>query len=140
MPEYRLVRFRGKFAVTWNEGGRRFRHSLGVDGRAEADQRLARFVAAQDAANATAKGSAYTVAAAWEGYTQALGAKPSAVTASHQWKAIAPVFAGRNAATLTEDDCRRYIEARRAEDDPTARYGPNSAACGRRSSGQRTSG
>jgi len=114
MPEYRVVRFRGKFAVTWNEGGRRFRHSLGVDGRAEADQRLARFVAAQDAANATAKGSAYTVAAAWEGYTQALGAKPSAVTASHQWKAIAPVFAGRNAATLTEDDCRRYIEARRA--------------------------
>jgi hypothetical protein len=114
MPEYRLVRFPGKFAVTWNEGGRRFRHSLGVDGRAEADQRLARFVAAQDAANATAKGSAYTVAAAWEGYTQALGAKPSAVTASHQWKAIGPAFGSRNAATLTEDDCQRYIEARRA--------------------------
>ena len=114
MPEYRLVRFRGKFAVTWNEGGRRFRHSLGVDSRAEADQRLARFIAAQDAAGAAAKGQSYTVADAWAGYLKALGAKPSAVTASHQWKALAAVFGDRNAATLTEDDCRRYIDARRA--------------------------
>ena len=113
MPEYQLVRFRGKFAVTWNEGGRRFRHSLSTDSRAEADQRLARFIAAQDAATATAKGSAYTVRAAWEGYTKALGAKPSAVTASHQSKALLPSFGDRNASTLTEDDCRRYIEARR---------------------------
>ena len=65
-----------KFAVTWHEGGRRFRHSLGVDSRAEADQRLARFIAAQAAASAVAKGSAYTVADAWAGYTKALGAKP----------------------------------------------------------------
>jgi len=113
MPEYRLVRFRGKFAVTWHEGGRRFRHSLGVDSRAEADQRLARFIAAQTAASAAAKGSACTVTDAWAGYVKALGAKPSAVTASHQWKAIAPFFAERNASTLTEDDCLRYIGARR---------------------------
>ena len=114
MPEYRLVRFRGKFAVTWNEGGRRFRHSLSVDSRAEADRSLARFIAARAAAAAVGKGKAYTVADAWLGYTKALGVKPSAVTASHQWKAIGPAFASRNAATLTEDDCQRYIEARRA--------------------------
>jgi integrase len=42
-----------------------------------------------------------------------LGAKPSAVTASHQWKAIAPSFADRDASTLTEDDCNRYVAARR---------------------------
>ena len=90
MSEYRLIRFREKFAVTWNEGGRRFRHSLGVDSRAEADQRLARFLAAQAAASAVGKGSAYTVADAWAGYVKALGAKPS-VTASHQWKALASV-------------------------------------------------
>ena len=113
MPEYRLVRFRGKFAVTWSEGGRRFRHSLGVDSRADADQQLARFIAAQTAARAAATGTAYTVANAWSGYTKALGASLSAVTASHQWKAIGPVFADRNAATLTEADCERYIEARR---------------------------
>jgi integrase len=114
MPEFRLVRFRGKFAVTWNEGGRRFRHSLGVDSRAEAEQRLARFVAAQTAASTVAKGNSYTVADAWTGYVQSLGAKPSAITASHQWKAVAPFFAVSNASTLTEDDCRRYIEARRS--------------------------
>ena len=114
MPEYRLGRFRGKFAVIWNEGGRRFRHSLGTDRRAEADQRLSRFVAAQAAAAGVAKGNAYTVADAWDGYVKALGAKPSAVTASHQWKAIGPIFADRNAATLTEADCQGYVEARRA--------------------------
>ena len=115
MPDYRLVRFRGKFAVTGNEGGRRFRYSLGVDSRAEADQRLARFIAARAAAAAVGKGKAYTVTDAWVGYTKALGVKPSAVTASHQWKAIAPVFGERNASTLTEDDCQRYIEARRGQ-------------------------
>ena len=103
MPEYRLVRFRGKFAVTWNEGGRRFRHSLGVDSRAEAEQRLARFVAAQAAAGAVAKGNHYTIADAWAGYAKALGGKPSAVTTRHQWKAISPYFADRNASTLTEE-------------------------------------
>ena len=113
MPEYRLVRFRGKFAVTWNEGGRRFRHSLGVDSRAEADQRLARFVAAQAAAARRPRATP-TPSLTHGRVRKALGAKPSAVTASHQWKAIAPVFADRNASTLTEDDCRRYVEARRA--------------------------
>ena len=114
MPDYRLIRFRGKFAVTWNEGGRRFRHSLGVDSRAEADQRLARFVAAQTAAATAAKGNSYTVADAWAGYVRSLGAKPSAATAAHQWKALSATLGNRNASTLTEDDCRRYIEARRA--------------------------
>jgi integrase len=114
MPDYRIVPFRGKFAVTWNEGGRRLRHSLGVDSRAEAEQRLARFIAAQEAAGATAKGSAYTVADAWAGYVKALGTKPSAVIAGHQWKAVGAAFANRNAATLTEDDCRSYIAARRS--------------------------
>ena len=40
MPDYRIVRFRGKFAVTWHDGGKRHRHSLMTDNRAEADQRL----------------------------------------------------------------------------------------------------
>ena len=53
------------------------------------------------------------MADAWDGYTKALGAEPSGVTASHQWKAIGPAFADRNAATLTEADCQRYVVARR---------------------------
>jgi integrase len=112
MPEYRLTRFRGKFAVVWHDGGRRFRHSLGVDGRADADRRLAQFIAAQTAARSVGR-SSLTVAEAWSGYVASLGSKPSAVTASHQWKAIAPSFADRDASTLTEDDCNRYVDARR---------------------------
>jgi integrase len=112
MPEYRLTRFRGKFAVVWHDGGRRFRHSLGVDSRADADRRLAQFIAAQTAARSVGR-SSLTVAEAWSGYVASLGSKPSAVTASHQWKAIAPSFADRDASTLTEDDCNRYVDARR---------------------------
>jgi integrase len=112
LPDYRLVRFRGKFAVTWNEGGRRFRHSLGVDSRSDADRRLAQFVAARDAASAVGR-SSLTVEQAWSGYVASLGAKPSAITAAHQWKAIGPTFGDRNAETLTEDDCNLYVAARR---------------------------
>jgi integrase len=112
MPEYRLTRFRGKFAVVWHDGGRRFRHSLGVDSRADADRRLAQFIAAQTAARSVGR-SSLTVAEAWSGYVASLGSKPSAVTASHQWKAIAPSFADRDASTLTEDDCSRYVDSRR---------------------------
>jgi integrase len=112
MPEYRLTRFRGKFAVTWHDGGRRFRHSLGVDNRADADRRLAQFIAARDAASAVGQKS-LTVAEAWSGYVASLGSKPSAITAGHQWKSIAPAFADRDASTLTEDDCNRYVAARR---------------------------
>ena len=104
-----------KFAVTWNEGGRRFRHSLGVDSRAEADQRLARFIAAQAAAAAVAKGKAYTVADAWDGYTKALGAKPSPPSPPRiNGRPSGQPSPSRNAATLTEADCQRYVEARRA--------------------------
>jgi len=109
---YRLVRFRGKFAVTWHEGGRRFRRSLGVDNRADADRRLAQFIAAHNAASAVGQKS-LTVEQAWSGYVASLGSKPSAVTAGFQWRALSRTFADRNAETLTEDDCLRYIAARR---------------------------
>ena len=109
----RLVRFRDKFAVTWTEGGRRFRHSLGVDSRAEADQRLARFIAAQAAAAEVATGKAYTVAEAWDGYTKALGASlrrhrlASMESRSGQLSRIA------TRRRWTEADCQRYVETRR---------------------------
>ena len=112
MLEYRLVPFRGKFAVVWYDGTIRRRHSLGVVSRAEADRQLARFIAAQNAARAVGR-KALTIEQAWSGYVKSLGAKPSAVTASFQWKAIKSTFADRNAESLTEDDCNRYIAARR---------------------------
>lgn len=114
MPEYRLVWFRKKWAVTWHEGGHRFRNSLGTDSRAEADRRLARFTAAQIAAAATAKGRAFTVEEAWAGYVTSLATKPSATTAAHQWKSIGSMLGHKDAASLTEDDCARYVATRRS--------------------------
>jgi hypothetical protein len=88
----RIVRFRGKFAVTWHDGGKRHRHSLMTDNRAEADQRPARFVAAQAAARATGASKAFTVADAWEGYRQSLGAKPAANTMGFEWRPLGPTL------------------------------------------------
>src|SRR5208282_202698 len=113
MQTYRLVMFRGRYNVIWHEGGHRHRHSLGTDSRAEADRLLARFVAARDAASVGA--GAFTVASAWEGYVNSLGAKPGATTMRFMWRSLGPRFGNRNAETLTEDDCRTYIEARRKQ-------------------------
>lgn len=112
MSDFRLTRFRGKFAVVWHENGKRRRQSLGCETCSEADRRLAQFLAAHTAARTVGR-SSLTVAEAWHGYVKSLGDKPSAITASHQWKAIAPSFADRDASTLTEDDCNRYVDARR---------------------------
>jgi hypothetical protein len=111
---YRLVLFRGKFAVVWHDSaGHRHRQTLATTNRAEADRRLAQHAAAHSAAGAVGR-SSRTVAEAWRTYVGSLGARPSAVTAGFQWRSLVGHFADRNAETLTEEDCLRYIAARRA--------------------------
>jgi integrase len=112
MYDYRLVKFRGKWAVIWYEGKQRHRQSLNTVSRADADRRLAKLQAAHAAARAVGR-SSLTVREAWEGYVKSLGDRPSATTARHQWKAIGRAFGDRNAEQLTEEDCTRYTAARR---------------------------
>ena len=112
MSDYRLVRFRGKFAVVWYEGETRHRVTLGTDSRAEADRLLARFVEDRKAATRPAVA---TVADVWDGYRASLGERPAAVTMGFEWKAVGPRFATRSAAEITEDDCTAYTAARRAQ-------------------------
>ncbi len=112
MPEYRLARFRGKFAVVWHDAGIRHRVTLGTDSRAEADRLLSRFIASSAAAS---RSTALTVAEAWDGYVNALGAKPAATTMRFMWRSLGPRLGDRNAETLTEDDCRAYIATRRQQ-------------------------
>ena len=113
MSEYRLARYRGRFAVVWSDEGGRHRHSLGTDSRPEADQLLARFIATRD--DALRSGAVITVAKAWEGYRKALGDKPAATTMGFEWKALGPHFGDRSAADLTEADCDSYVAGRRAK-------------------------
>lgn len=111
MPEYRLVRYRDKFAAQWVDQGGRHRVSLGTDSRAEADRLLAQFIANKRAAQS----DVVTVAEAWEGYQKSLQGRPAGNTMTFLWKSIGPNFGNRGAETLTEDDCRGYIEHRRKQ-------------------------
>lgn len=110
--DYRLIKFRGKFAIYWRDEGGRHRHSLGTDSRAEADRQFADFIKRRETA---ALPKVITVAFAWEGYRKALGEKPAATTMRFEWKALGPRLGDRGADALTEADCLAYADARRAQ-------------------------
>ena len=111
-PDFRFIRWRGKFAVEWyDETGRRFRRSLGTTDRGEAKRRLTdEFIPAFHKAS---RPSDVAVAYAWEVYRSALGDKPAATTMKHEWKAIGEHFAETTASAITEADCQSYIRFRR---------------------------
>jgi len=113
MPsEYRLCKYRGKFAVSWRDKSGRHRISLGTESRAEADRRLDIFIAERERAN---RPQEITVAYAWDGYRKTLGSKPAATTMGHEWKSIGPFFGERGAASISEKDCASYIAMRRKQ-------------------------
>lgn len=113
MPtEYRLIKFRGKFAITWRDESGRHRHTLGTASRAEADRQFADFIKRREIAS---RPNVITVAFAWEGYRKALGEKPAAKTMGFEWKALEAHFAQRGAEELTEADCIAFMEARRKQ-------------------------
>lgn len=62
---------------------------------------------------ARARPAAVTVKFAWDGYREALGDKPAAVTMGHEWKAIGAFFGEMRADQITEEDCKRYTAGRR---------------------------
>jgi integrase len=111
-PEFRVVPYRGKFAVEWYEDGVRRRASLRTSDRSDVQPALRRFVAEYEAAR---RPSRITVAYAWNGYLESLGDKPAAVTMGHEWKAVGPFFGDMAADGLTEDDCQSYAALRRAK-------------------------
>lgn len=109
-PEFRLIKYRNSFAAEFYEDGERRRRALGTADREEARRRLADFRKAYRANQR----KAVTVEAAWDGYREALGKKPAAVTMGHEWKALGPHFGAMMADTITEEDCNEYVEKRRA--------------------------
>jgi integrase len=108
--EFRLVKYRGKFAAEWYEAGQRKRVSLRTDDRREATEELRALEAKHEAAQRPER---VTVAYAWEGYRKSLGEKPAGVTMGHEWKALGPFFGELSAETITERDCKRYAAERR---------------------------
>ena len=104
----RLVKFRGKWAAEWYEGGERHRRSLGTDDRLEADVRLAEFSRLRERRD----DKPVTVAEVWMGYRATLEGRPAWTTMGHEWKAVGPFFADRVVSTITEEDCHAYTALR----------------------------
>ena len=110
MSDYRLCIYRGVYAVTWSDGGGRHRVTLGTKSRAEADRLLSNYVAG---AKRGADARDLSVAEAWESYRETMKGRYAYDTMGHIWKSVGPVFGNRGAESLTEEDCRSYIESRR---------------------------
>lgn len=108
--EYRLAWHRGKLAVTWYEGGQRFRRSLGTTDQATGKAMLEEFAKHRAVKQ---DGGPLTVAAiylAYEGDRKAEGKSISRI--QDAWKRLAPAFGTLLPAYITKKTCRDYISSR----------------------------
>lgn len=109
MPEYTLTRHRGKWSLSFREGGKRKRITTGTD-----DRGLAEAIASEIWERRNAPPSE-RVADLWPRYVKdriADGARADRFD-SH-WAALRPSFGHRLGAAITREDCRTYFRERKA--------------------------
>lgn len=108
---WRLNRFRGEWAIVWDEwhdGARhRRRYKLGTKDAAEAE----RLAPARYAELTRPKGT--TVADLWAAYCADRQGRPITETMRHTWKALAPHFGTTEGEDVSTAQCRAYADARR---------------------------
>jgi integrase len=110
MPDYRLCKYRGKYAVTWvDEKQGRQRRSLGTADRAEADRLLIQFEIAQAKQGAEPQ----TIGMIWAAYRKATEGRPVSVTMGHEEKALKERFFHLPPEALKESIVDEHIAARR---------------------------
>ena len=110
MPEdVRLVRYRGRWAAAWQEGGGTKRRSLRTSDRAAAEQVLADWKRAA-ARKAETVGEIMSLYLAEKDKTAAAPAR-----LREAWKPLAPHFANLRPDQIGRDLCRSYASARRAK-------------------------
>lgn len=93
MQDWRITRLRGQLALTFEQGGKRRRFSLGTSDAREA-QRLAPAVYAE-----LTRPTGRTVADLWTGYTQEKAGRSIVTTMGYTWKALQPFFVQTSAET-----------------------------------------
>lgn len=112
MPEYRICRYRGKFAVTWtDERGQRQRRSLGTTDRAEAERSLVVFT--REATRVALQPQ--TVGTIWEAYRKHAEGRPVATTMGHEAKALKARFWELDPAAITDALVDAHIAERRKQ-------------------------
>jgi len=110
VPEYTLTLHRGRFAVTFREGGRQRRISTGTNDRGRAEAFAREWWARNNAAKSE------RVADLWPLYVkdrQTDGARPDRFKAT--WTGLAPHFGHRLGTAISREDCRAYYQERRGD-------------------------
>jgi len=107
VPEYRLVKFRGKWAVAYQGERGIVRRSLGTADASEAKAAFADFVAKLD------RPKAVTVRYLWGAYRRDKAAKRIALNMDYSGRALLPELGDVRPEHVTADLCRSYIAKRR---------------------------
>lgn len=109
----KLVWHRGKLAVSFTEGGKRYRYSLGTDDVAVAKAQLIEFNRNRSVA---AQGGPVTVATLYQAYIDDRAAEGKDTTRIRDaWKRLAPTFGAVLPSSITNELCRRYARAREGD-------------------------
>lgn len=109
MPDYRLVKHRGRFSLAYTDGERgRVRIALGTEDRGVAEAR------ARELWRARTQPPGERLEDIWNAYVadkaiDGVVADPSGST----WKALAPSFGHRLGNAITREDCREHTAKRR---------------------------
>lgn len=106
----KLVWHRGKLAVSFTEGGKRFRRSLGTDDIATARQRMADYLTAKDGLRKIT--SVADLYAAYISDRKQEGKTTSRI--EDAWKRLGPTFGTMDPEAITKQHCREYTDYRRS--------------------------
>lgn len=107
--EYRIGRLNGRFVVTWwGEDGKRRRHRLDAQSRAEAEGAALDFIRDQ-----RAKTTGYTIDALWSLYREEKKGRRIATAMEFEWRKMKPFFGHLRPDQVSIDMCRAYTAMRR---------------------------
>lgn len=107
MQQWRITRYRGGFALTFERDGKRHRHSLGT-----ADPGEAHAIAPALYAELT-RPTGRRVVDLWAAYCKDKAGFAVIETMKYTWKALEPRFGSRDGDLITVEDCRAYTSDRR---------------------------
>lgn len=110
MQEHRIVKYRGKWAVTFaDESGQRIRRSLGTDDLDEAKRRLPAFL------RQMAMPADLTVKHLWDAYRSDKGEKRISGNMVFSGKSVLAEFGGHRPDDITAVACRAYARKRKSQ-------------------------
>lgn len=109
MRQYRIGRLKGRFVVTWDDGGTRRRYRLDALTATEAEREARDLILRHRVQPERA-----TVAQIWAAYQGAMAERRQGNKLTDAGKSVLPALGHLTPAQITIDDCNAYIAARRS--------------------------